>query len=109
MTDADAGAVSDETLVYLEDYGRAIGIYPYPAKLAKPIDPVLEQGLVKVPREQAERWARVEAAWEAAQAEMRMVLKARREQVLTALAGVAGFESASRAARRAAPRRGRQQ
>lgn len=97
----------DVAFVYLEDYGRVIGIYPYPAKDARPIDPVLEHGLVKVPREQAERWVQAEAAWEAAQVEMRRVLAVRREQVLTALAGVAGFESASRAARRAEPARGR--
>lgn len=98
----------DVTVVYLEDYGQAVGIYPYPAKDARPsIDPVLKSGLVQVPREQAERWVQAEAAWEAAQVEMRRVLAVRREQVLTALAGVAGFESASRAALRAEPARGR--
>lgn len=94
--------------VYIEDNGP-IGIFAYPVSvLTSPPDPALGQGIVEVPREQAERWAQAEAAWEAAQAEMRPILAARREQQLTALAGVAGFGAASKAAARADRRRGKQ-
>lgn len=96
----------DMVLMYIEDNG-AVGIFAYPASVyTRPPSSTLTHGLVEVPREQAERWAAAEAAWEAAQAEMRPILKARREKVLTELASFTGFEGASRAAARAEPRRG---
>lgn len=97
----------DTVHVYIED-NDPIGVFSYPVSvLSGHADPALTHGIVEVPREQAERWAEAETAWEVAQAEMRRILGARREQLLTALAGVSGFENASRAASRANPRRGR--
>jgi hypothetical protein len=90
--------VSDMVRVYIEDHGP-FGPAAYPLKMA-PLPPILDGAVVEVPREQAERWERAEAAWEAAQREMRPLMEARRYQVIAAIATVAGAEAANRMAAR---------
>lgn len=90
--------MSDELVrVYIEDYGRGLGVAAYPARAnPRPIDPLLNAGICEVPREQVERWVAAEEAWEAAQAEMLPILKARRQEIVDATATFAGFAAARR-------------
>jgi hypothetical protein len=92
----------DMVWVYVED-DRALGPAAYRARAMPPdrvVDPVLYSGRMALPEEQVQKWEQALEAWEAAQAEMRSLLKARRSEVVEAIGDFAGFQAASRADRR---------
>lgn len=108
MEEATTG---DFVRMYVED-DDALGPAAFPISLfTTPPDPILGGGIVTVPVEQAKRWEAAEEAWLAAQAEMRVLLRQRRNVVLGAVAQVAGFDAAHQLTKRGPGRargRGRQ-
>lgn len=95
--------MSDMVRVYIEDHGP-LGPAAYPVQLASLYAP-LDGAVVEVPVEQAKRWEAAETAWLKAQAEMRPILGARRDQFVAAIGRASSYEAGNRAAAR--ERRGR--